>query len=298
MPSGEFELIEALSKIVPLSKRAVEGIGDDTAVLPFKGGRYQLFTTDMLARGVHFDRKADPRMIGRKALACNISDIAAMGGKPTDAVVSIGVPRQCPADYVKKIYQGMGELARRFDVGIVGGDTISSPELIINVALLGEVRKKHLVLRSGARAGDWIWVTGPLGRAWKTERHFTFMPRVAEAEFLVEHFKPSAMMDISDGLAGDLGHILKAAGVGAELIEAQIPLNPGAAVKDALYDGEDFELLFTLSPSKSRALMRRQGSKRRWFFYPVGSIAQSRGLTMVRSNGQSVQLTLKGYTHF
>lgn len=295
---SEFALIDALAKIVPSSKKVIKGIGDDTAVLPLKGNRYQLLTTDMLAQGVHFKKGTDPQLIGRKALACNISDIVAMGGVPTHAVISIAVPESFSTDFIQNVYHGIARLAREFDVSIVGGDTIAARDFMINISLMGEVDKKHLILRSGAKSQDWIWVTGALGRAWKTDHHLTFAPRVRQSQFLVRNFKPSAMMDISDGLAGDLGHILKQSHVGARLAADQIPMNKGALLHEALYDGEDFELLFTLSPAKSQALVQWQQHKRRWFFYPIGQITPERGLKLADSHGKSTDLIVKGYTHF
>ncbi|MBL8014523.1 MAG: thiamine-monophosphate kinase, partial [Candidatus Omnitrophica bacterium] len=191
---GEFALIDQLARIVPSSPKVIKGIGDDAAVLSLRGNGYELLTTDMLVEGVHFRKGTDPRLIGRKALACNVSDIAAMGGVPTHAVVSIAVPKSCSTDFVENVYYGIGQLAREFDISIVGGDTVASGKFLINIALMGQVPRKFLTLRSGAKFQDWIWVTGALGRAWKTTRHLTFTPRVRESQFLVRNFKPSAMM--------------------------------------------------------------------------------------------------------
>lgn len=295
---SEFQLIDRIKKSAASRKDVIIGIGDDTAVLKQGGSKCLLLTTDMLAEGVHFKKSARACAIGHKALACNLSDIAAMGGVPTFAVVSIGLPRNTSQSFVDELYQGINTLARRFKVAIVGGDTIASTQLVINIALLGEVKRKDLVTRKGAKVGDVIFVTGPLGRAWKTNKHVSFTPRVAEARFLVERFKPNAMIDISDGLAGDLGHILKYSKVGAALFQEQIPLNSGATLHNALYDGEDFELLFTLNPAKAKALLKWQETKRRWFFYPIGKITRSAGLKLLGSNGQSEQLKIKGFTHF
>lgn len=294
----EFTLIEHIKKFAATRPDVIVGIGDDTAVLRQSGSKYLLLTTDMLAQGVHFKKGAPAFGIGHKALACNISDIAAMGGTPTFVVVSIGLPKNTSQSFVDELYKGINALARRFDVAIVGGDTIASKQFVINVALLGEVKKNDLVLRCGAKAGDLIFVTGPLGRAWKTNKHLSFTPRIKESRFLVERFKPNAMIDLSDGLAGDLGHILKQSSAGAVLFETGIPLNDGAQLNDALYDGEDFELLFTLSPVKAKALLNWQETKRRWFFYPIGEITKSAGLKLLRSNRQSEQLKIKGFTHF
>ena len=269
---GEFGLIDALKVHAPISKSVIRGIGDDTAVLPYSKSEYLLFTTDMLAEGTHFTRHMSPQSIGRKALACNISDIAAMGGKPTFAVVSIGLPRNLTLSFIKDVYKGIERTAKAFNVSIVGGDTIKTDKIVINIALLGLVERKYLVARDGAKSGDWIFVTGPLGGSFKSGRHLDFIPRVSQARFLVENFKPNAMMDISDGLAGDLNHILKASQVGAKLDFASIPRNKGITLSQALNDGEDFELLFTLSPVKARALMDRQADSKSFYFYPIGTI--------------------------
>lgn len=269
---GEFGLIDVLKKYAPVSKDVIKGIGDDAAVLPFNKREYLLFTTDMLYEGTHFTRRMPPRGIGHKALASNISDIAAMGGWPTYAVVSIGVPKNLPVRFVKEVYQGMRLVAGSFDVSIVGGDTIKSDKIVINVAMLGLVEKKKLVTRAGAQAGDWIFVTGPLGGSLQSGRHLNFIPRLAQARFLVAKFKPSAMIDISDGLSGDLNHILEESKAGARLDYASIPRQRGVSLSGALNDGEDFELVFTLGPRKARGLMDWQMRHKSFYFYPVGTI--------------------------
>ena len=169
--------------------------------------------------------------------------------------------------------------------------------VVINVALTGEARRENIVCRSGARGGDWIFVTGPLGRSLSTGKHLTFTPLVKEAQWLVRHFKPSAMIDISDGLAADLGHILDESGVGAVLEEKRIPRTPGARLHEALYDGEDFELLFTLAPGKAMKLMAR--SPRDMRFFHVGMIAgKKQSLTILDQEGKRRPLARRGYTHF
>ncbi len=285
---GEFNLIDRIKSICPISSRVIETIGDDTAVLSYTKDKYQLFTTDMMTENVHFTRRMSARLIGHKALACNISDIAAMGGIPTFAVVSLGVPKTLPIKWVDEMYQGIAALAKQFGVSIVGGDTIKSDKITINIALLGEVEKKYCVLRRGAKPGDAIFVTGLLGGSLKSGRHLDFIPKVEQARFLVKKFKPSAMMDISDGLAGDLNHILKASGVGAHLNDTDIPCHHGVSLKQALTDGEDYELLFTLSSTKAKALMNWQIKNKRWFYYYIGDI--------VANSRQTIQL--KGFRHF
>ncbi|NTV30347.1 MAG: thiamine-phosphate kinase [Candidatus Omnitrophica bacterium] len=301
---GEFGLIEKLKKFQRSSTRIVRGIGDDAAVLELDRRRYQLFTTDMLVEDVHFLGGVDPAALGHKAMAVNISDIAAMGGRPTFAVVSIGVPSGLSSRYIEAVYRGMRVCADRFGASIVGGDTVSADKLVINVALLGEVEKGRLVLRSGARPGDRIFVTGPLGGSLAFGRHLRFAPRLREARFLVERFRPSAMIDISDGLAGDLGHILRASGLSAWLDEERIPRRRGVTLEAALRDGEDFELLFTLSSLKAKKLLECKSVAKDFNFIDIGEIVaghpgtRAGGLFLRDRCGIRRAVEMKGYTHF
>lgn len=289
---GEFGLIDLLRKYRGKRAGVVKGIGDDTAVVPLDAKRYLLLTTDMLMEGAHFTRKDPPRAIGRKALACSISDIAAMGGSPRYALVSLGVPGNLPWAFVRDLYNGLDALAREFGVAIVGGDTIKSPKVVVNVALAGEARTSDVVYRSGARAGDRIFVTGPLGNSLASGWHLKFIPRIKEAQYLARHVKPTAMIDISDGLAADLGHILEESKVGAVLEEERIPRRDGATLRQALYDGEDFELLLTVSRRKAALLKRHK-------FYPIGEIVpRSKGLLLRDKNKRLTKISIKGYTHF
>ncbi|MBI5150266.1 MAG: thiamine-phosphate kinase [Candidatus Omnitrophica bacterium] len=289
---GEFGLIDLLKKYKGGGASVIKGIGDDTAVVPLDAKRYLLLTTDMLMEGVHFKRSAPPRSIGHKALACSISDIAAMGGLPRYALVSLGVPGNLSWAFVRDLYQGMDTLARKFGIAIVGGDTIKSARLVINVALTGEVNKTDVVYRNGARPGDRIFVTGALGKSLSTGRHLKFTPRVKESQYLVRHVKPTSMIDISDGLTADLGHILEESKAGAVLEEKRIPRRAGAGLRQALYDGEDFELLFTV-PARKAALLRKNK------FYPIGEIvARGRGLSLQDKTGKLTKIRPRGYTHF
>lgn len=292
---GEFGLIKRLSKKAFVAKNVVKGIGDDTAVLPFTKSKYLLFTTDLLCEGVHFTRKENPFLIGRKALACSLSDIAAMGGVPTSAVVSVGLPKKCSVHFADEMYRGLNTLAKKFKTSIVGGDTVQSEKLIINVAMLGEVEKTKLVLRSGARQGDQIFVTGALGRSLKTRKHLSFTPRLKEAAYLVSRFQPSAMIDISDGLAADLGHILEESNKNAVLDEVAIPKAKGASIDQALFDGEDFELVFTLSRKQASRIFMQKHLKVFW----VGEITgQGYGLSLRDLKGKVKKIVAKGYKHF
>ena len=196
----ELEFIKYLSKR-PLFK----GIGDDCAILPYKKDKHLLATTDMITEGVHFAKSAAPYRIGWKAMAVNISDIAAMGGVPKHALVSVGVPRKKSMRYLKNIAKGVESAARKFHIKVVGGDTNASAKTVVNVALMGEVEKKCLIRRSGARVGDFIFVTGALGEGKR--KHLTFTPRLREARVLAKRFRVNSMIDLSDGLLMDLSRL-------------------------------------------------------------------------------------------
>ena len=301
---GEFGLIEQLAKGLKMPPDVVQGIGDDAAVVKIDGKKRLLLTTDMLVENVHFTTKMPAKAIGWKALACNISDIAAMGGIPKFAVVSIGVPSKIHVTWVKDLYRGIEAAGRKFGVAIVGGDTVQSEKIVINVALTGEADAKDVVLRSGAKPGDVIFVTGKLGNSLKSGRHLKPNPRVAEAQYLVKHFKIHSMIDVSDGLAADLRHILEKSNVGAVLDAEAIPLHPDAKLDNALYDGEDYELIFTVGAGP-RACPHRgehRGSPLqhgRMKFFPIGLIVNNpRGLFLRKPDGRIVKIKPKGYQHF
>ena len=294
---GEFGLIGFIDRKIGKCSRALKGIGDDTAVIPLSSRKYLLFTTDMLREGIHFTRKMPAQGIGHKALACNISDIAAMGGIPQYAVVSLGAPGTCPQRFISGIYDGIRQTAKKFGVEIVGGDTIKCKEIIINVALTGEVGKKHVIYRSGARCGDHIFVTGPLGNSLSSGWHLNFVPRVKEAQYLVKKFRPTAMIDVSDGLAADLGHILSESRVGAVIEEDLIPRRKGASLKQALHDGEDFELLFTLPAAKAKAFESCGGKN--FKSYRIGQVVDDEFGLQLRTEESGLKTVKgKGYTHF
>lgn len=261
---GEFQLIDWIRKRSSPHPQVPVGIGDDAALLAPTPGEEVLVTTDMLMDGRHFIVGQTPSaLIGRKALAVNLSDIAAMGGRPLAAFVSWALPRHGGRDLAQALWTGMAELAETFDVAMAGGDTNSwDGPLVISVTLVGETVGRRRILRSGARPGDWICVTGPLGGSL-SGRHLTFTPRIREALDLVQRVPVTSMLDLSDGIASDLRHILDQSGVGATLEARSIPIHHDVdrtlpvseQLLRALTDGEDFELLFTVSPIEGERLL-------------------------------------------
>jgi len=295
---GEFGLIDIIRRQTKPGKTVLKGIGDDTAVLNASKGRKLLFTTDMLVEGVHFTMSIGGDAVGHKALACSISDIAAMGGVPKWAVVSFGAPANFSSKYAKDIYSGIKKIARKFNVEIVGGDTVKSRNVVINVALIGEVKNKEIVMRSGAKKGDLIFVTGKLGGSLKNGKHCSFTPRIKESQSLVRKCKPHAMIDISDGLVADLSHVLEESKVGAVLYKEKIPVSCCAKLNQALYDGEDFELLFTLPKNKVKQLQLLE-KRSKFCFCWIGEITKGVGqIMMVDEDSRNCKISKKGYDHF
>ncbi|MCX5706654.1 MAG: thiamine-phosphate kinase, partial [Candidatus Omnitrophica bacterium] len=254
-----------------------------------------LFTCDMLVEGVDFTLKDKPYLIGRKAIAISISDIASCCGKPRYCVISLGLPAKTELKFVDKLVQGIFEIAKEFAINIVGGDLSRSKKIVIDVSMLGIVEKKYLALRNGSRVGDIIFVTGELGGSI-LGKHLKFIPRLKEARFLAKDFKINAMTDISDGLFADLSHILKESRVGAVIYEDLIPVSKFASgLSDALNSGEDFELLFTLSPKEAGRLLKKKIIN----FKPVGEIVNNKyGFKLVDKEGRVKSVLAKGFRHF
>jgi thiamine-monophosphate kinase len=258
---GEDRLVELLTRGLPMGTDVIVGPGDDCAVLrpPMGSRRWQLFKTDVVVEGVHFTPDSPPAAVGWKAAARAVSDIAAMGGNPTHAVVTVVAPGETPAAWLMAAYRGLARCARAYGFSLAGGETSGAPSgapVVLNVCLLGEVLPSHCVLRSGARPGDALFVTGRLGGSLASGRHLRFRPRVAEAQWLVRHFRPTAMMDLSDGLGQDLPRLALAGGVGWQIDLARVPRHRGCSIEQALSDGEDFELLFAVPPRRIDPLLR------------------------------------------
>jgi thiamine-monophosphate kinase len=308
---NEFELIRTLTAGLPGNDTVVVGPGDDCAVIESPGGGAQLlFKTDAVVEGIHFTMETEPEKVGHKALGRCLSDVAAMGGTATSALVTVGMPRDREVAWLKEVYRGMGELAARHGVAIVGGETTeTNGPLFLSVAMLGEVPRGKAVLRRGARAGDAIFVSGELGGSL-TGRHLEFEPRLREGRWLAETFDVHAMIDLSDGLASDLRHLLNAGGVGAELLAGSIPISRAARLQGrgesskkppllaALTDGEDYELLFTVAPGDAVKVL--DGWKRGFPDVPltcVGRITEAKGVRIRDEHGVK-NLEAHGYTHF
>jgi thiamine-monophosphate kinase len=271
MATGEFAFIDWLRRRTPAAGRVLIGPGDDTAALTWPGGTPCLVTTDMLLEGSCF-RLADagPRRVGKKAMAVNLSDIAAMAGVPVAAVASVGLPRKDGRAIAEELYLGLREVADAFDTPIVGGDTNSwDGPLVISVTILGEpgasATGARIVGRAGAKAGDWLMATGAFGGSL-LGKHLDFTPRIREALALHRAVDLHAMIDVSDGLAGDVDKLCAESRCGAVLRADMIPIDAAARrlsddktpLEHALGDGEDFELVFAVSPDDGRRLLTTQ----------------------------------------
>ena len=304
---NEFDLIRKITSKIRTSSRVKIGIGDDCAVLKDTKSAYLLFAQDTIVEDVHFRLNSITyEEIGWKALACNMSDIASMGGWSLSATISMGVPRHVSARSLIKIYDGLMKLAKRFDVDLVGGDTVRSPKkLFVSVSILGRVEKKCLVLRKGAKVGDAVLCTGSLGGSFYG-KHKRFTPRQSEARFLVKNFNIHSMIDISDGLVGDLGHMLVFSGCQAVLFERTIPISrelkrktslSGKKINCALYDGEDYELLFCIASEDVHVLLNR-AKKQGIPISHIGTISKKgKGVILKTLDGRLVRLPVRAFTH-
>lgn len=254
---GEERLIAAIRRwLGAASPRAPFGIGDDCAVLAGARGR-QLITVDPVIYGRHFDDRVAPRDVGAKLLKRNLSDLAAMGGRPTAAVLALTLDATVSRRWLEDFYRGLAASARRFGVPIVGGDVAQADGVLAaSLTLLGTATGRRVLTRTGARTGDAIFVTGVLGRSLATGHHFRFTPRLREGAWLAGRKEVRAMMDVSDGLAKDL-HALTPPRAAPALAAAALPLRAGARTRDALTDGEDYELLFVLAGGADAEDFRR-----------------------------------------
>jgi thiamine-monophosphate kinase len=293
------------------SRVKATGIGDDCAVLQLPQGHEALITTDFSLENVHFRREWHPAYsVGHRCLARGLSDIAAMGGIPQAAFLSLAVPAELPQSWVDGFVRGLLKLAARFSTTLAGGDTAQSPSgVLADIVVVGSVPKGRAVLRSGARGGDLIYVTGTLGlataaleklrqgetlRPTQYRKHFYPEPRIAVGEFLRQHKLATAMIDISDGLSTDLGHICEESGVGATVEAERLPI----AAKDyglklALHGGDEYELLFTARPSR-RIPQQIAGVP----ITAIGEITRGRKMKLASPDGKTEVLAPQGWEHF
>jgi len=268
---GEIRLITAIRRwLAGASPPSPRGIGDDCAVMP-ANSRPQLITTDPVIYGRHFDDAVPPRAVGAKLLKRNLSDLAAMGARPTAAVISLALDQRVRTRWLEQFYRGLSATARRFRVPIVGGDIAQSDGFLgAFLTLCGEAAGPRVVLRTGARTGDWIYVTGALGGSL-LGHHWRFTPRLAEGEWLARRGEVRAMMDLSDGLAKDLP-ALAPAGAEPALDGPAVPVSAAARtlarrtartpLAHALGDGEDYELVFAVSGRADRTTFERAWRRR------------------------------------
>ncbi|MDD3982641.1 MAG: thiamine-phosphate kinase [Candidatus Omnitrophica bacterium] len=293
---GEFGLIRRLTKGLKADASVAVGPGDDCAAIRVSAKEYLLLTADMLVEGVDFLAGERPELVGRKALAVSLSDIAACGGTPRYALVSLGIPAACPYDRVAAIFNGMKRLAGRYNVNIVGGDISRCAKLVLNISVAGFAAKGRLVTRSGAKPGDVIFVSGSLGGSIKG-RHLRFTPRVREAAYLTANFKVTSMIDVSDGLWQDLGHLMSASGTGAVIYADRLPLSGAASgIEDAISSGEDFELLFTMPLAEASRLLR---AKNGFVFRQIGFVLSGNsGMRLVGKDLRPLKVKKSGYRHF
>lgn len=326
---GEFGFIGRFAhRFDKLIQEGDTGIGDDCALLSISDTEYHLVSTDLLIEDVHFLKdKISPEELGHKALAVNLSDIAAMGGQPLYSFLSIGIPKDIEVNYLDSFIEGYHRLSEKYQVPLMGGDTTSSEDkLTINVAVIGRATKGEARLRSMAQEGDVICVSGPLGdsaaglkvlleqytatqdKLALTQRHHLPEPRINEGLWLAQQSGVNAMMDISDGIASDLKHILKASGKSAELEITDIPsslLLQRVAQQEgwnietlATSGGEDYELLFTISAETfdhiNTSFQQEFGKP----IYAIGNISKGNGETTWKKNDKEISLTASGFNHF
>ena len=329
---GEFGLIDRIQRALPApGKDVFVGIGDDVAVLRTSTDHVWLATCDVQMEGAHFLRdEISPRDLGQKALAINLSDIAAKGGAPRFALVSLGLPEDLEVEFIDGLYAGMRALAEKFRVDIVGGNISHSRlGLFIDIFLLGDSPRENILLRSGSQVGDMILVTATLGdaaagvalmlnNALKTtdtyaaiaqSRYHVPVPRVREGQMIAQAHQATAMVDISDGLASDLGHICERSNVGARIFAEKLPvaqenrdlarMSKGNEFHFALFGGEDYELLFTAPASQAKVIAEKIANETGTRVSIIGEILPANeGRQLVLPNAHVVPLEARGWDHF
>jgi thiamine-monophosphate kinase len=289
---GEDRLLGQLLPHLPLGKTVVSGAGDDCAVIEILAGRnFLVLKTDCIVEGVHFLSGADPVDVGWKAMMRPLSDFAATSALPHFALITLIASNQTAVEWVRKLYRGIRRAAKQFDVSVVGGETSSSPgPIAISVSVAGFVERNRWMSRRGGKVGDDLFVTGQLGGAIE-RKHLQFVPRIVESRWLTKNFSIHAMLDLSDGLGVDLPRLARASKVGFKIDMENLPVTPGAKIGDAISEGEDYELLFAISPGQSKRLQRSWKKKfRKLALTRIGQLHQRSNIKHQTSPG--------GYVHF
>ncbi|MGD8705041.1 MAG: thiamine-phosphate kinase [Syntrophobacterales bacterium] len=324
---GEFGFIERIKGgCLIRNENVIIGIGDDSCVFRTSAEVASLLTTDMLVEQIHFLLEAiPPYQLGRKSLAVNMSDIAAMGGTPKEAVLSVAIPDTVDLEYLDALYDGMKAMAKEFEVNLLGGDTTSSPgPLIINIALVGEAQKEEVLYRSTAKVGDVVFLTGPVGSAaagldiilkgrgadeWEEliEAHHNPYPQIKTGRIIASMKVANSLIDVSDGVAADLGHICTESKLGAIIEEEMIPTTAQFRAYCAkfqedsrhlsLHVGEDYVLLGTV-PEESATRLQKALESNGCQFHPVGKTVAESGLRLEGSDGSVEVIGAIGWDHF
>ena len=289
---GEDRLLAQILPHLPRGRKVIARAGDDCAVVDLGvKGKLSLLKTDCVVAGVHFSAKTDAESVGWKAMARTLSDFAAMSGVPQFALVTLIAPRATKVAWVKKLYRGLNKAAQKFGVMIVGGETSSTRgPIVVSVSAIGFAEKDRWLSRAGGKVDDALFVTGRLGLSMRGH-HLRFIPRIEESRWLTKNFSIHAMMDLSDGLGADLPRLARASKVGFKIEMKKLPLAPGAKINNAISDGEDYELLFAISPRESERLQKKW--RKQFPKLPltrIGSFSQPSTL--------NPQLLPGGYVHF
>lgn len=314
LPLAERKLIERIRKLAPRATSSlIQGIGDDCAVLRVSPRYELLITTDLCVEGVHFcPQWHPPPSVGHRCLARGLSDIAAMGGEPVACFLSLGSPSKLPQAWIDGFFRGFTRLARRFKVQLAGGDISTARKITADIVVVGEIPAGKSVLRSGAKPGDRVYVTGKLGgsaailqRLYTGERvrparsnlHFYPEPRIAVAGWLRRQRLATAMIDLSDGLSVDLAHICQESRAGSTILAGAVPVAPGADLNLALHGGEDYELLFTTSP-RAQVPAKIAGVKVTEIGVIRGQKDYRAAIQILDENGRARALAPRGWQHF
>jgi thiamine-monophosphate kinase len=287
---GEDRLLVELLAMLGHGKDVLLPVGDDCAIVRPPRGKLIVLKCDAVVETVHFDKRTEAEAVGWKAMMRPLSDFAAVSACPRFALVTLMARASTDKSWVRKLYRGLSEAAARFQIDIVGGETSRTPgPLSISVSVFGYVEPRRWVPRGGGKAGDDLFVTGRLGGSLRG-RHLSFIPRIHESRWLTANFRIHAMMDLSDGLGADLPRMAAASGVGFEIQRELLPVTPGCSRDQAISDGEDYELLFAVSPKESERLLKRW--RRRFPGLPLTRVGRLRKRSSAKTKMPG------GYVHF